>query len=299
MARFEEARDMACYVKLVAACYPTTEGTDMIVFIAGFYVAYIAMRLVLRVARPYVKTLGDATHPTLNEYMCSLKLTLSYPNSDNPSDIALKVRAAALAILNTRDLLGDYIRMAGSATAHMLTTKIPAYSNILTIGAKRHLHDIRKGDVTDKPQKCTLKRDRRGNHVFDLKTAEHVAVTDEYFWLVEEAWMIAESLALCAIVVCMSLTRSKDLMGKIAREFVRVGSAISVEDLRQFLLPEATNTAWKPAFSTYDTSTCNVEQTKGSERYKRSLWNVVDHFMALFTHPQGLRKLSVVEHGSR
>eukprot|EP00959_Pyramimonas_sp_CCMP1952_P463564 9485148-Pyramimonas_sp.AAC.1 len=251
------------------------------------------MRLVLRVARPYVKTLGDAAHPTLNEYTCSLKLTLSYPNCDNQSDIGLRVRAAAIAILNTRDLLGDYIRMAGSGTAHKLTTKIPAYSNILTIGAKRHLHDIRKGDATDKPQKCTLKRDRHGNHVFDLKTAEHGAVTDEYFWLVEEAWMIAESLALCAIVACMSLFRSKILMGKIAREFARVGSGISVEDVRQLLLPEAADTAWKPAFSTYDTSTCNVEQNAGSERYKRSLWKVVDHFMALFTHPEDLGQLTV------
>lgn len=65
LAGFEQARNMACYAKLVAACYPATEGTDMMVFIAGFYVAYIAMRLVLRMARPYVKTLGDAVHKVI------------------------------------------------------------------------------------------------------------------------------------------------------------------------------------------------------------------------------------------
>lgn len=287
MAGFMQARQLSSFVKRVEACYPCTAKTDRIVFIAGFYLAYISMRLVLRYLRPYIKTLET---PAVIDYVSTLSLTLTPFNTRNIGSLCVQVRTAAMTILGSRNLIEDYIQLSATALEYNKEMKIPLYSGILVVGAQRHLHDIRKGSVYEKSEArvAAFKRNHCGEPIFDLRNtaADRVGVTDEYFWSVEEAWIHASSLHLCVIVVAMSCSRSKSIMAKIASGM----NAETLEaDLKQLLHAEASETSWKPALSTYDTSTCNVSQNENEPGYARSLWRLADClFQVLSTEPGNL-----------
>ena len=112
----------------------------------------------------------------LDQYVCSLRLSISPLPLNETSVIALQVRACAIAFLTARCVLSDYIEASMRITTELCakTAIIKNYSNMLVIGAQRHLHDVRKGDSTNRPAKINLKRAHDGKTKFELNTAEHL-----------------------------------------------------------------------------------------------------------------------------
>lgn len=66
--------------------------------------------------------------------------------------------------------------------------------------------------------------------------------------------------------------------------------ACEASHLKALLLPEASDTSWKPANSTYDTSTCNLVQDQSSGKYFLSIWKLHEDFCKLFADGEKLPK---------
>ena len=66
--------------------------------------------------------------------------------------------------------------------------------------------------------------------------------------------------------------------------------ACEASHLKTLLLPEASDTSWKPANSTYDTSTCNLVQDQSHGKYFLSIWKLHEDFCKLFADGEKLPK---------
>ena len=110
------------------------------------------------------------------QYVCSLRLSISLPIVTDTSATALQVQACAIAFLTARCVLSDYIEASMRITMELgaKTDIIKNYSNMVVVGARRHLHDVRKGDSRDRPAKIILKRTHDGKTKFDLDKVKHL-----------------------------------------------------------------------------------------------------------------------------
>ena len=281
IVNIQAARDRGCYVDTLLAYYPTFKQADEVVLICGFYLAYISARLVLRMARPLLRTL---TEDAITDYVSKLSVTILDPKPwVEKSKLFMQVRAAAMAFLSLRCILSDYVETARRAPVKkpLRQIRLTNFSNMLVVGANRHLHDIRKGDSRDRPVSVVVKRSRDGSPRFDLSEVPHLAPTDAYWWECELAWQRADTLLLSIIVVCLTITRSKPIMSKLARHLEQHANP-SENSVKELLLPEAYDTSWKPKNSTYDTSTCNLGQDPAAASYGRSIWKIVAAFVGIF-----------------